>query len=283
MNKYGYKNLAFLLMFFNGITYADIVIKSPENSSLHFTHEKKGKNYDPYAWGKIIFTKKGSSADLSRSDRYYTEDGSTKLSPSGKYLLVTSISGAEVGQEDGTLKYIDKAYCSVIDMSSGCIVSDWDGEACGYAWVGNKDVLASSNDPGADTFDFNSMRPIVNEARNSRASTDAIENLMRCDLPNKDNINDYPYLSKINKADENKVDRYIEIYLNTITKESKVMSKSYLFPSPQTSNFKNAYLVPGDRVKVIQLSPDRKWVNIGYINAKGTPLVAWVLADSLQM
>ncbi len=197
--------------------------------------------------------------------------------------MVTSISGAEVGQEDGTLKYIDKAYCSVIDMSSGCIVSDWDGEACGYAWVGNKDVLASSNDPGADTFDFNSMRPKVNEARNSRASTDAIENLMRCDLPNKDNINDYQYLSKLNKADEDKVDRYIEIYLNTITKESKVMSKSYLFPSPQTSNFKNAYLVPGDRVKVIQLSPDRKWVNIGYINAKGTPLVAWVLADSLQM
>ncbi len=52
MNKYGYKNLAFLLMFFNGITYADIVIKSPENSSLHFTHEKKVKTTTHMHGGK---------------------------------------------------------------------------------------------------------------------------------------------------------------------------------------------------------------------------------------
>lgn len=281
MSDHGYKNMAFLFLLLTENSHADIVITSPENSSLTFTQEKKGENFDPHAWGKIIFTKKGHSADLSRSDRYYTEDGSTKLSPSGKYLVVTSISGAELGQEDGSLKYTDKAYCSIVDMTNGCIVSDWDGEACGYTWVGGKDILASSDHSSADTFDFNSMRPKVNEAGNTRSSEDAIENVMRCDFPNKGNINSYQHLSRENKELRNKIDERIASYLNNIATEKTIINKSYLFSSPDDNNLTKAYLVPGDKVKFIQNSPDSKWINIGYINPKGIPLVAWVMADSL--
>ena len=38
----------------------------------------------------------------------------------------------------------------------------------------------------------------------------------------------------------------------------------------------------GDKVKIIQISPGNKWVNIGYINAKGSPLISWVKTDTLE-
>ena len=93
--------------------------------------------------GKILFSNKNYSANLSRDDRFYIEDGSSKVSPSGKYLIVNSVSGGTIEFGDGTSKYTEMAYCSVVDMSNGCIVSDWDGEACGYTWTEGKDVLAS--------------------------------------------------------------------------------------------------------------------------------------------
>ena len=143
MIKRIYANV-FLLV--TGIGHADIVIKSPEGGGVTFSQEKKGEHYDNNSWGNITFSRHNYSADLSRSDRYYVEDGSSRVSPSGKYLIITSVSGGYVEFGDGTSKYTDRAYCSVVDMTNGCIVSDWDGEACGYTWVGSQDVLANSAD-----------------------------------------------------------------------------------------------------------------------------------------
>ena len=70
-------------------------------------------------------------------------------------------------------------------------------------------------------------------------------------------------------------------YLHSIGNESSINSKSNLFTAPDINTQTKAYLVPGDKIKIIQHSPDNKWINVGYINAKGTPLVAWVKADSL--
>lgn len=108
-------------------TFANVVIKSPNGNALEFSQAKHGRHYDPDSWGKLIFRNNGVMLDLTRSDRYYTEDGSTETSPSGNYVVVNSVSGGEIDSGDGSKQYVDKAYCSVIDMRNGCIVSDWDG------------------------------------------------------------------------------------------------------------------------------------------------------------
>lgn len=83
-------------------------------------------------------------------------------------------------------------------MTNGCIVSDWDGEACGYSWGGNKDVLASSGDVNADKFDFQSMRPVINKTIGDFSGMDEkdIANLIRCDSLSKEDINTYQRMAK---------------------------------------------------------------------------------------
>lgn len=154
--------------------------------------------------GAKFFSNKNYSADLSRDDRFYIEDGSSKVSPSGKYLIVNSVSGGTVEFGDGTSKYTERAYCSVIDMSNGCIVSDWDGEACGYTWTEGKDVLASSEEVGADIFDFNTMRPSIIKMKDKLSSLDArgASNFLRCDAPSIENIDKYQQLARENKINK---------------------------------------------------------------------------------
>ncbi|MHA7846365.1 hypothetical protein [Serratia sp. D1N4] len=270
-----------LIGFFSMISHADILIKSPNGNFLIFSKEKKGEHFDSHAWGKLAFSNKNSLLDITRSDRYYTEDGSTKTSPSGNYVIVNSISGGEVTQEDGTQKYTDKQYCSVIDMRDGCIVSDWDGEVCGYDWVDNKDILASSTAQGADTFPFLSMRPSINGVKKtfSLISDKGIENILRCDVPNTGNINNYQELLKESNGSKEVIANAIVDYLNGIKNELSVKAKAVLFSEPNVHSKTKAYLVSGDKVKVIKITPDNEWANIGYINAKGMPLVAWVKRD----
>lgn len=273
-----------LAIFTTNVSYADIEIKSPEGGRLIFSQEKKGEHYENNSWGKIVFSRNAYTADLSRSDRYYIENGSSKPSPSGKYLIVTSVSGGYVEFGDGVKKYTDKAYCSIVDMTNGCIVSDWDGEACGYSWVGNKDVLASSGDVNADKFDFQSMRPMLNKTIDDFSGIDEREvaNMLRCDSPSKENINTYQRMTKENKKAKEIVLKSISEYLSKITEISTVKTKSNLFTFLNDNNKTSAYLIPGDKVKIIQTSPDSKWVNIGYINAKGFPLISWIKTDTLE-
>lgn len=284
MKKFKRAIVALLPLFIFEVSYADVIIKSPEGGAVTFSQEKKGDHYDNGAWGKIIFSNQDYSADLSRSDRYYSEDGSSRTSPSGKYLIVNSVSGGYVDLGDGTSKYTDRAYCSVVDMTNGCIVSDWDGEACGYTWVKNQDVLASSNENEAATFDFNSMRPSMNEAQNLFSTIDSFgaNNLARCDMPKKENINSYQLLAKENAGVRKTTNSKIIAYLDSVAIDAVVKSKSILFTTPDNNGLTKAYLVSGDKVKIIQNSSDNIWVNIGYINAKGTPLIAWIKADTIN-
>lgn len=169
-------------------------------------------------------------------------------------------------------------------MTNGCIVSDWDGEACGYSWVGNKDVLASSGDVNADKFDFQSMRPMINKTIDDFSGIDEREvvNMLRCDSPSKENINTYQRMTKENKKAEGIVLKSISEYLRKITEISTVKTKSNLFTFPNDNNKTSAYLIPGDKIKIIQTSPDNKLVNIGYINTKGSPLISWIKTDTLE-
>ncbi|WP_454786740.1 hypothetical protein [Klebsiella quasipneumoniae] len=171
-----------------------------------------------------------------------------------------------------------------MDMTNGCIVSDWDGEACGYSWESNKYILSPSGNINADKFDFKSMRPVINKTIDDFSGIDVREvaNMLRCDLPSKENINTYQRMAKENNKAKGVVLKTISEYLSGITEVSTVKTKSNLFTLPNDNNKTSAYFVPGDKVRVIQTLPDNKWINIGCINVKGSPLISWGRAETLE-
>lgn len=270
-------------LLFSGLSHADVAIHAPAGGTLTFSAKKTGEHYANDSWGKILFSSGSFRADLTQTDRSYTEDGSSTVSPSGRYLVVNSVSGGELTQEDGSVTWSDRAYCSVVDMRNGCVVSDWSGEACGYTWVGSEDRLADSTRPDAQTFDFKSMRPTLQQAKSDFAVMDRsrVMNILRCDAPVKDNINDYQRLAKDNNAVAKVIHGAVVNYLTRLTITATVTAKTPLFDAAQAETQTKAYLVAGDKVKVIQRSADNQWLNIGYINAKGTPRVAWIRAESI--
>lgn len=261
--------------------FSNVEIISPNGTKVIFSEKKNGEHYDSDAWGKLFYKGNGDTIDLGIKDRYFTEDGSSQVSPSGRYLIVNSVSGGFLNSEGEEPEYVDKAHCSIVDMKNGCYVSDWDGEACGYNWKKNEDVLENST--GTDTFDFLSLRPTIKDLKNNFSSLNAvtIKRYLRCDAPDSININSYQELMRVNNNSRSLVNNYISLYLESIKAEREVKTKSYLFTSPDSNSITKAYLVAGDKVKVIKISSDNEWISIGYINAKGIPLIAWVKADSL--
>jgi hypothetical protein len=260
-------------------TLSNVIIKSPNGNSIEFRQSKTGKHYDPDAWGELLFHKSGKILDLTRSDRYYTEDGSTKVSPSGNYIVVNSISGGELDSDDGNKQYFDKAYCSVIDMRTGCIVSDWDGEACGYHWAKDKDQLTSYDENDIDKFDFQSMKPTLNKIKTPYASLGLknIENMMRCDALGAENIDSYLELSKKNTKSKHLIENGIIEYIRTLKKTVSIKNeKLFLYTSPNKNSKTKKYLIMGDTVGVIQYSEDKLWIRVGYVSSANKPLVTWI-------
>lgn len=265
---------------------ADVAINSNDGSSLFFSGKLTGENIDNNAWSKLYYITGSKKVELSLQDRYYLENDAgsiSKKSPTGNYILFYSVSGEKVSLGDGTEKYVDRAYCSVIDMRNGCIVSDWDGEACGYDWTTRKDVLASSEDKGADVFDFKAMRPSTNIKITQQviANKYSLENMLRCEPINKTNIDTYQNFLKANKEYTSTIKESMLDYLRSLS-EKEVKNKSILFSNPNDNSHSKAYLIAGDKVRIIQESADGRWVNIGYINKKNNPLIAWVEAVNLR-
>ena len=111
--------------------------------------------------------------------------------------------------------------------------------------------------------------------------SESVENFMRCDAPRKENINSYQEFAKKNKESKKIINNQIVNYLKRDLTELTVKAKATLFTTPDESSKTKAYLIAGDRVKKIQNSPDNEWINIGYINKKRTPLVAWIKAETV--
>ncbi|HDX8404059.1 TPA: hypothetical protein RQN00_004182 [Aeromonas dhakensis] len=265
---------------------ADVSINSSDGGSLFFSGKLTGENIDNNAWGKLYYISGSKKVELSLQDRYYLENDAgsiSKKSPTGNYILFYSVSGEMVSLGDRTEKYVDRAYCSVIDMRNGCIVSDWDGEACGYDWVKSKDVLASSEDKGAEVFDFKVMRPSINIKSTPQviANKSSLENMLRCDPLNKTNVDIYQLFLKANKEYSSTIKESMLDYLRSLS-EKEVKNKSMLFSDPNENSQSKAYLIAGDKVRVIQESADGRWINIGYINKKNNPLIAWIEAVNLR-
>lgn len=276
--------IAMLTLSYVGVSYADEIIKSSNGNSVIFSQEIKSENHDPNSWGRVTFLQNNKPSIISQKDRYYTEDGTSKASPSGNYLVINSVSGGYIEQPDGTKKYTDRAYCSVVDMKNGCVVSDWDGEACGYSWKVDQDVLSASEDKDADSFDFLSMKPLIDKVTDSLSSLSAYEinNLLRCDVPNKTNINRYQSLLKENSLAKISISANLVDYLNGLETTISLNNKIYLYSDSNERSKTKSYLISGDKVKVIQESVDKQWVNVGYVNQKGAPLITWIKNSDLK-
>ena len=273
-NKLGVLLLLFIIP---GVTNADEKITSPNGNSIVFSQKKEGRHVEPYSWGKLTFIKGGKTFDISRKDRTYTEDGLFKLSPSGNYLVVNSISGDYVNSGNGEKKYVDRAYCSVIDMSDGCVVSDWDGEACSYNWAKDRDDLTKHPDGQGGHFDFVSYKPKMTILVDPLSFTlYEINNLLRCDAPNKNNINEYQMLLNVNPLAKNNVSVALLSFLNSLQEKIILNRKTLLYSSPNENALMKSYLISGDELAVIKGSADEKWINVGYINSKGIPLIIWI-------
>lgn len=266
--------------------YADVIMKSPLGTELIFSGEKTGPNYDRDAWGKLLFKNSNEVINLTIEGRYFVEKGSKNFSPSGRYIVVDSVAGGYVDMFNGRgEQYVDKAYCSVIDMRTGCIISDWDGEACGYDWKKDNDELASSDASDAKTFDFLAFRPNINNLSQTLSSLKMkeVEGYLRCDYVTKDNVNTYQRLMKENKAAKTLVEPNLMKFLKSSTQNASIIKKSFLYSAPEESSKTKAYLIQGDSIKVIQFSNDKEWVNTGYISSKDVPLVGWVKSDGIKM
>lgn len=277
------KIICLFSILYSSFIKADVVISSPIGGKLIFSQKKSGKNIDRNSWGKIFFVRNGQKIDLSMNGRYYVVSEPRHMSPSGKYLVVISVAGGYVEFATGEKKYTDRAYCSVVDMRHGCVISDWDGAACAYDWKKDEDVLSSSDDPDADTFDFLSFRPTIKDAEKDLYSLtkDDIKGYLRCDAPEKSNINIYQDLISHDKSAKLIVDPFVKSYLNSIDEVRILRTKSYLFSRPNIETRLKSYLIPGDKVKIIDKSADNEWINIGYIKANGEPLIAWLQSSVL--
>ena len=282
MNKIKCIMSLLVTLLFPTVIYGNVTFKSPIGGEINFSEEKKGDNYEPNSWGRITFTINDHLSDLSRNDRYYIEDGTSKLSPSGAYLILNSVSGDYVEQDNGTKKFSERAYCSVIDLRSGCIVSDWDGEACSYNWKKNEDILSNSEAPDADVFDFLSMKPNIRSMKNALLSKNEneVKNILRCNPLTRDNLNSYQEFLK-SEDPKSLISKGIIIFLNSIPNEIIINTQAALFSWPEENYKTKAYLIAGDKVKVISESEDHKWLHIGYISNKRRPLIAWIKSDIL--
>lgn len=70
-------------------------------------------------------------------------------------------------------------------------------------------------------------------------------------------------------------------FLNGRKEELSINEKASLFSAPNNSSQTRSYLIPGDKVKLIQYSHDKKWVNVGYVNPKNMPLITWIKSDTV--
>lgn len=269
-------------LLFPTVIYGNVTFKSPIGGEINFSEEKKGDNYEPNSWDRITFTINDHLSDLSRNDRYYIEDGTSKLSPSGVYLILNSVSGDYVEQDNGTKKFSERTYCSVIDLRSGCIISDWDGEACSYNWKKKEDILSNSEAPDADVFDFLSMKPNIRSMKNALLSKNEneVKNILRCNPLTRDNLNSYQEFLK-SEDPKSLISKKIIIFLNSIPNEIIINTQATLFSRPEENYKTKAYLIAGDKVNVISESEDHKWLHIGYISNKRRPLIAWIKSDIL--
>lgn len=267
------------LIFLPFMAFADTcVVSLSSGNSLCFSNPMSGGNYERGSWGTMYLLRDGKKVPIEIENRYYSTASEDDISPSGNYINITTVEGGYI-EGDGEKEYVDRAYCNVIDMRTGCIVSDWDGSMCGYQWKKNEDVLSSSAEGDSDTLDFLSFKPKVSVV--DKINDRNVRNLLRCDAVNDKNIDAYANLLKANNKNKEILTPVANFY-NTLPGEGIVIDKSWLHSEANDDSVTKVYLVAGDPVKFIVESNDKKWRKVIY-NASGKRFyVGWIKSENIR-
>ena len=102
---------------------------------------------DPLSDNVIINKADGSSFHIySKTNRFNFENysDSIKHSPNKKLTMVHKLEVGVLYGENGEEIIREKAYCDIINASTGCVIGTYDGEICGGNWDKNSNLRISS-------------------------------------------------------------------------------------------------------------------------------------------
>ncbi|MCA8241800.1 hypothetical protein [Burkholderia sp. AU32262] len=268
------------------------------------------------AWKKAVFSfPNGTTFGLLPRAGEPNADGGTQMeppnkwniSPSGQYVIVMRNDQGTVFTGQGQPETVlNREYCSMIEIKTGCITAEQTGEICGAGWQPNQgaqwgtdsqtSMMLTHDRPSASNklASINAGQPPHLLMRNASGA----DNLLRCDPPSSTNREAYRKIAAALKADGARFDaQLIETALSkdssasagtSVAQEAVAdgltatvsVAKATLFTAPDDGNASRAYLVQNDVVTVLKQSPNG-WAYVDYVNASGKHLLRWIKADQI--
>ncbi|MDR8031458.1 hypothetical protein KPA93_07870 [Burkholderia cenocepacia] len=233
------------------------------------------------------------------------------ISPSGQYVIVMRNDQRIVFMGQGQPETVlNRGYCSMIEIKTGCITVEQTGEICGAGWQPSQgaqwgtdaqtSMMLTRDRPSASnkaTF-VNAGQPAHLLMRDASGA----DNLLRCDPLSSTNRESYRKIAAALKAEGARFDaQLIETALSKGSATSLGMpvaqeadaegppapaavsvAKATLFTSPDDATASRAYLVQNDVVTVLKQSPTG-WAYVDYVSASGKHLRRWIKADQISI
>lgn len=269
------------------------------------------------AWKKAVFhfpngasfgllPRTGESGDVGGTQMEPPSDGN--ISPSGQYVVVArdeqGIVSTGPGQPESVL---DREYCSMIEVRTGCITADQTGEICGAGWeVGRPaqwgtdeqtDMMLKSDRPSAtrQLGFIDAGRPPKLTIRDDSG----VDNLLRCDPPSPDNRESYRKIAiALDVAGAHMDARLIDSALSSAGGSATGASaprameaehratvsaqKATLYLAPDEAHATRAYLVRNDAVTVLKRLRIG-WAYVDYVIHSGKHVLRWIKLDQLAI
>lgn len=231
------------------------------------------------------------------------------IAPSGQYVIVMRNDQGTVftgqGQPEAVL---NREYCSMIEIKTGCITAEQTGEICGAGWQPNQgaqwgtdsqtSMMLTRDRPSASSklTSINAGQPPHLLMRDASGA----DNLLRCDPLSSANRESYRKIAAALKADGARFDA--QLVDTALSKGSATsggtpveqgvgvegptaavsVAKATLFTAPDDTTASRAYLVQNDVVTVLKQSPTG-WAYVDYVNASGKHLLRWIKVDQISI
>jgi hypothetical protein len=231
------------------------------------------------------------------------------ISPSGQYVIVMRNDQGTVFTGQGQPETVlNREYCSMIEIKTGCITAEQTGEICGAGWQPSQGAQWGTDSQTSMTLTRD--RP---SASNQLVSINAgqpphllmrdasgADNLLRCDPLSSANRESYRKIAAALKVDGARFDAQL---IDTALSKGSVTSvgtpvgqgagvegptavvsvvKATLFTAPDDATASRAYLVQNDVVTVLKQSPTG-WAYVDYVNASDKHLLRWIKADQISI
>lgn len=138
--------------------------------------------------------------EIERGGAFDYEE-SPLASSDGHFILINQIESAKLETPNGPI-ITNRAYCSIVDVRSGCIVARDTGQFCGGAFTSDgewktpvyPDLNLSATAPKAKAFVKGQLRP-------ADSPETSFDNLLACDQPDSDNADAYHTIMEENIFD----------------------------------------------------------------------------------